>query len=284
MGSYNCLNIKVDKFLWLFENKALEITKEAIEEIENGFIIRTHQDINTIQKQLESYSKELEDLMQEKIHLEFESSTQKNEDWITKYRDSIQPIECGKYYIYPPWFSPQTDKLNLIIEPALAFGSGHHGSTFGCLEALNKLSLENKTLLDVGCGSGILAIAAKKSGAEVWCCDTDEIAVNATKDNAKKNNLTLDRVFLGSIDKIADKKDCFDVVVANILADIIVALPLDSYVKRDGILILSGILEKYTKKVLDKFKNLELLTQNNHQEWVTLTFKKYKDNNATTRQ
>lgn len=274
MESYNCLNIKVDKFLWLFENKALEITKEAIEEIENGFIIRTYQDTNAIQKQLEAYSKELENLMQEKIHLEFESNILNNEDWIAKYRDSIKPIECGKYYIYPPWFSPKTDKINLIIEPALAFGSGHHGSTFGCLEALNNLSLANKTLLDVGCGSGILSIAAKKSGAEVWCCDTDEIAVNATKENAQKNNLGLDKVFLGSIDKITDKKDYFDVVIANILADIIVALPLDSYVKKGGILILSGILEKYTKKVLDKFKNLELLTQNNHQEWVTLTFKK----------
>lgn len=274
MESYNCLNIKVDKFLWLFENKALEITKEAIEEIENGFIIRTYQDTNAIQKQLEAYSKELENLMQEKIHLEFETNILNNEDWIAKYRDSIQPIECGKYYIYPPWFSPKTDKINLIIEPALAFGSGHHGSTFGCLEALNNLSLANKTLLDVGCGSGILSIAAKKSGAEVWCCDTDEIAVNATKENAQKNNLSLDKVFLGSIDKITDKKDYFDVVIANILADIIVALPLDSYVKKGGILILSGILEKYTKKVLDKFKNLELLTQNNHQEWVTLTFKK----------
>ena len=62
--------------------------------------------------------------------------------------------------------------------------------------------------------------------------------------------------------------------MANILADIIVALPLDSYLKKEGILILSGILEKYTNKVLDKFKNLELLTQNNYEEWVTLTFKK----------
>ncbi len=274
MESYNCLNVRVDKFLWLFANKALEITQEAIEEDNEGFIIRTYQDIETIKKQLESYSKEIEVLMQEKICLEFESQILKNQDWITKYRDSIQPIECEKYYICPPWFAPKEDKINLIIEPALAFGSGHHGSTFGCLEALNSLSLENKRILDVGCGSGILAIAAKKSGGEVWCCDTDEMAVNATKNNAQKNNLILDKVFLGTLDKIANKKGYFDVVVANILADIIVALPLDSYVKDGGVLILSGILEKHTKKVLDKFKNLELLTQNNHEEWVTLTLKK----------
>ncbi|RDU63305.1 MULTISPECIES: 50S ribosomal protein L11 methyltransferase [Helicobacter] len=289
---YNCLSVKADNFLWLLQDKALEITGEAIEEIEQGFIVRTEADIKPIKLQLIAYAKELETIMSDSINLEFSEETLKNQDWIASYRKSITPIECGKYYIHPSWFEGKKNKINVIIDPALAFGSGHHESTFGCLEALENLehtfqeielrnkekensknwsnALKDKTILDVGCGSGILSICAKKNGAKVWACDTDELAIEATKDNMVKNNVLLDKVFLGSLHTIPTQKGKFDIILANILTDVIVALPLESYVKQKGYLILSGILEQYIPKVLNKFKNFKIVSQKINNEWATL--------------
>ncbi|WP_299549362.1 50S ribosomal protein L11 methyltransferase [uncultured Helicobacter sp.] len=274
---YHCLSIKANNYLWLLQDKALEITKEAIEEIENGFLIRTEkskEEVESLKAQLNAYAKKIEKIFGEAVRLEIDMSVCANEDWIAKYRASITPIECGKYYIYPSWYAKKADKINVVIDPALAFGSGHHASTFGCLKALDALDLHHKKVLDVGCGSGILGICAKKSGAIVWACDTDEIAVDSTKENMQNNAIVLDQVFLGSLDMITQNRESFDIVVANLLADIIVALPLQDFVKIKGYLILSGILEKYLPKVLAKFKDFKIISQEVNAEWATLVLQK----------
>ncbi|CAM2893965.1 50S ribosomal protein L11 methyltransferase [Helicobacter burdigaliensis] len=271
---YNCLIVHSSQHLEILEAKVMEMSDEAIEQIEGGFILRTQKDIPSIKKDLIFYINNLKELMQSDFEYSLEERKEKNQDWINEYCKSIAPIECGKLYIHPSWHEEKRDKINILIDPALAFGSGHHESTYGCLEVLQEIPLQDKKLLDVGCGSGILSIMAAKCGAKVWSCDTDEMAVLSTKDNASKNHIELQEVWEGSLDKITALQGSFDVVVANLLADIIVALPLQLYPKKEGVLILSGILNIYANKVLEKFKDFTILKQVEKGEWITFALKR----------
>ncbi|MDD6055633.1 MAG: 50S ribosomal protein L11 methyltransferase [Helicobacter sp.] len=285
--TYNCLEIKASDYLWLLKDKTLEITNEAILEIDGGFIVYSDKPLEALKNSLSAYTKELQSIFNTTINLTFNEKTCKNEDWIKKYKDSITPISCGDFYIRPSWFGAVDDKIDVIIDPALAFGSGHHATTFCCLEAINYIAktfsdltiqsklLSGKRVLDIGCGSGILSICAKKLGASVWACDTDKIAVESTQENAKKNGVMLDSIILGSLNKLDKEKGSFDIILANILADIIVTLPLGEFIKPQGYLVLSGILDKYSQKVLDKFKDFKVIKQEIKEEWATLILQKF---------
>ncbi|MFA6789569.1 MAG: 50S ribosomal protein L11 methyltransferase, partial [Arcobacteraceae bacterium] len=126
-------------------------------------------------------------------------------------------------------------------------------------------------VVDVGCGSGILAVAASKLGAVVDMCDTDETAVNDAKENFKLNQSVFNEVWVGSVSKTSKK---YDVVVANIVADVLamIASDLKRSMKENGILILSGILDKHLSKVENKYKELKQLEVIQKNEWVTLVY------------
>jgi ribosomal protein L11 methyltransferase len=205
--------------------------------------------------------------------MEYTLEEKESIDWIKTYQDSIQPIEAGKFYIFPSWYEEKKDFINIKIDPALAFGSGHHATTFSCLEAISSYVNENDSVIDVGCGSGILGLACKKLGATVALCDTDPLSVKSCKENFELNEENYDKLWEGSIDKA---EDTYDIVIANIIADVLrfTAKDLKSACKQEGLLILSGILDKKENIVAESFKELTLIHRTLKDEWVTLVYKK----------
>jgi ribosomal protein L11 methyltransferase len=205
--------------------------------------------------------------------MDFALEEKENVDWIKSYQESIQPIEAGKFYIFPSWYEEKENFINIKIDPALAFGSGHHATTFSCLEAISEYIKPGDRVLDVGCGSGILGLAAKKLGATVELCDTDPLSVESCKENFSLNEEHYDALWEGSIDKA---EGTYDVVIANIIADVLrfIAKDLKAAVQENGHLILSGILDKKETLVKEAFADLTLEKRTLKDEWVTLVYKK----------
>jgi len=238
---------------------------------ENGdlLIVRSEEELETISWGLEQFAEALSKALKEDISIDIEIEKKKNSDWVKSYQESITPVEVGDFYIYPTWDEPKEGKLNIVLDPALAFGTGHHPTTSTCLQAISKYVHKDETLLDVGCGSGILAIAAAKKGAIVDACDTDAVSVENTKENILQNEVELKSLFQGSA---SNTQSQYDVVIANIVADVLtfIANDLKKIMKKNSTLILSGIMDKYEGKVLKFYSDLTLVERIEEKEWVTL--------------
>lgn len=271
--TYNELLITPSSEYPLFLDFIMSLSDEAIEEKENTIILRSEDDLQMILFGAETFAKELSTALGKDIHLKTKLLVKENEDWIAQYRNSVQPLHVNDFYIRPTWVENLEGKKNIIIDPALAFGSGHHETTYGCLLLLQKYVKEGITLLDVGCGSGILSIAARKCGAIVDLCDTDEQATDSATENFKLNHESFHRIWTGSVQK---REQAYDVVVANIIADVLIMLSSDlqKAVKEGGLLILSGILDKYVDKVEHKFSSMKLVEKYQKEEWFTLVLQR----------
>jgi len=252
------------EFVELLADFITSLTNEAVEIGEDRVILRTNIDTKELEAKLDELKKD--------IKLSYTKEQKENIDWIKKYQDSVQPIEAAEFYIHPQWHEPKSGKINIIINPALAFGSGHHATTYSCLNAISKYVKEGNTLLDVGCGSGILALAAAFKGAEVELCDTDPLAVDSSIENFELNKQKFNNIWVGSANKTKKK---YDIVVANIIADVlkVIANELKSKLKKNSILILSGILDKKEPEVAKAYSDLELLERIKKDEWITLILK-----------
>jgi len=248
----------------------------GIEEAGDTLILRSEEPLDGVMDELRGYVKSLEELFDTPVDLRIEVEKKANEDWIEKYKKSITPVEVGSFYIHPGWYEPKAGKINIEIEPALAFGSGHHETTRGCLAAIDELAKPGMEVLDVGCGSGILGIAAAKKGAVVDICDTDELALEEAGKNFAKNGAAYRRAWVGSA---AGAQEKYDIVIANIVADVLVMIAKDlkNALKPGATLVLSGIIEKYQDKVAQAFGDLAPKKVIAEGEWRTMLFTKDAD-------
>jgi ribosomal protein L11 methyltransferase len=167
------------------------------------------------------------------------------QDWLANWRESLRPMQFGAHFwICPPRIScPDPNGIVVRISPGLAFGSGFHPTTALCLEWLTNLQIDEKSVLDFGCGSGILGIASLALGAgQVTAIDHDEQALAATRDNARYNQC-IDRIRAISGDQL-DAADTFDVIMANILSETLIQLApsLRDHCRSGARIALSGIV------------------------------------------
>ncbi len=269
------LSITVSSHHSLFSDFLADTLPVGFEETDNGFIVRSEDELDTIVWGLEQFTEALQKALGEVIELECEQKKLQSSDWVASYQQSIEPLAIDKFYIHPTWNEPNPELINIVIDPALAFGTGHHPTTASALKAISHYVKEGDAVLDVGCGSGILAIGAMKLGAVVDACDTDPISVENAITNAKLNDLTFSNIWEGSSSNLEKQ---YDFVVANIVADVLtfIANDLKKAMKDDAILVLSGILDKYEKKVLSFYKDCELVEKIAQDEWVTLILRKQK--------
>ena len=218
-----------------------------------------------------------------------EESETEDVDWVNNWKQYFHQFYVDDILIIPSWedVRPEDkDKMVIHIDPGTAFGTGMHETTQLCIRQIRKYVTENTRILDVGCGSGILGMLALKFGAAYSVgTDLDPCAIEATYENMEVNGISRDQyeVMIGNIidDKSVQDKvgyECYDIVAANILADVLVQLTpvVVNQLKNGGVYITSGIIDDKEQTVVDAVKaaGLEVLDVTYQGEWVCVTARK----------
>jgi len=207
-------------------------------------------------------------------------------DWLAENRASFKPIRAGRFFIHPTFYEgrPPAGSLSIALDAATAFGSGSHGTTKGCLKALDRIARRRRPrrILDMGCGSGILAIAAAMAWKRpVLAVDIDEEAVRVTAENARRNgvgNYVRAAAGPGFAAPIMQRQRKFDLIVANILARPLIAMApaLARALAPGGEVVLSGLLTHQENQVIAAYRaqGLALLRRGRIDNWSTLVLKR----------
>ncbi|MCF6775440.1 50S ribosomal protein L11 methyltransferase [Thiotrichales bacterium 19X7-9] len=199
-----------------------------------------------------------------------------DEDWERSWMEHFKPIQLGeRLWICPSWHEiPNPNAVNIILDPGLAFGTGSHPTTELCLRWLDKTITGNETVIDYGCGSGILAIAAIKLGSKKAIgIDIDPQAITASNDNAQRNEINQNQFNFLMADKITSDVTC-DILIANILANPLIQLAssIAKLVNPQGKIALSGILEEQAQLVIEAYQPyFSFEPIETKEEWVLLS-------------
>ena len=189
-------------------------------------------------------------------HVSYSIHDLPDQDWERTCLDQFKPQPFGKrLWVCPSWLTPpEPHAVNLILDPGLAFGTGSHATTSLCLTWLDQADLINKQIIDYGCGSGILALAALKLGAQhVHAVDIDEQALLATQDNALNNDIAATHLTVGQPDTLNEK---VDLLIANILLAPLLALKtrFRTLLKDDAVLVVSGLLAEQVPILIEAYQ------------------------------
>lgn len=198
--------------------------------------------------------------------------------WREKWKENFKPIHIGGITVVPKWidYTPKSGEKTVLLDSNMAFGTGEHETTSMCVQLLQKYVNAGSTVIDVGCGSGILGIAAARLGAKnVIMTDIDECAVEAANHNVKLNGVKNAEVYLKNL--LDDNAVKGDVIVANIMAEVLIAFAggLKNNLKSGGVVILSGILTDRLDKVIVAYtaQGFTLLEQIIKGEWAAIALK-----------
>jgi len=197
-----------------------------------------------------------------------------DQDWARAWMEQFKPLRFGqRLWVCPSWLAPpDPDAVTILLDPGLAFGSGTHATTALCLEWLERQPLADKTIIDCGCGSGILAIAALKLGASAaWGIDTDPQALAVSRENAVHNGIGAELILLPPEQMAAELQT--DIVIANILAGPLIELAdrLTESVSPGGWLVLSGLLARQAREVSEHYVKYFDFTVETRGDWALLS-------------
>jgi len=197
-------------------------------------------------------------------------------DWLEAWKAEFTPIRVGRFVVRPTWSDVQVgEAIELVLDPGMAFGTGLHPTTQQCLEALSTVDVAGKSVLDVGTGSAILAIAAAKRGASpVVAVDTDPLAVEAARENAMRNGVAIP-VAQGSAAEVPGR---FDIVLANIVSPVLqrIAPNLAARLAAGGMLLVAGISVPAERDTREAFAQVRLgvLDRTQRDDWVALALRR----------